>query len=225
MMEGAIFDMDGVLLDNVDYHVEAFRILGEEVGVRLTRGDVNAVMGQKNPDMLKALLRRPLSDQDVRRFSARKEELYRELVAPRLQASRLRGLTSFLDILRSAGRQIGLATSGPVENVDFVLDRLAIRRYFAAAVHGDEVAHGKPEPDCFLLAAERLGLSPLRCTVFEDTVSGIKAALRAGCKCVALSTTHRLPELEQAGPDLIVDDFEGLDLGQLDALWRPRGIP
>lgn len=217
MIQGAIFDMDGVLLDNVSAHLEAFRRFGEEQGKQVSNDDIYAAFGQKNDAMLESILGRKLSDSETQRFGRRKEEIYRELIRPTLADHVVAGLRGFLEQLERAGICMAVATSGPIENVDMVLDELDFRRHFRTIVTGDHVEHGKPHPEAFLKAAEGLSLRPETCVVFEDSPSGVKAALRAGCLCVALTTTHSRSDLEKLGPQLIVDDFRRLDLETLEA--------
>ncbi len=215
MIKGVIFDMDGVLLDNVSAHLEAFRRFGEEQGREVSNEDIYAAFGQKNDAMLASILGRELSDQEVERYGRRKEEIYRSLIRSSLGAHVVRGLPALLDRLRAAGLRMAVATSGPIENVDMVLDGLDLRSHFRTIVTGADVEHGKPHPEAFLEAARRLSLPPETCVVFEDSPSGVKAALRAGCRCVALTTTHRREQLSELGPHLIVDDFRGLELEEL----------
>lgn len=209
-MDGAIFDMDGVLLDNLEYHVRAFLALGQEVGKELTSEEVESVFGQKNWDMLRSLIRPDLSLEEAGRMGDRKEEIYRELISPELRQTVVPGLVSFLHSLGEKNVPVALATSGPPENVDLVLDSLDIRDCFDTIVTGNEVKKGKPDPEAFLTAAASLGLSPETCVVFEDSLSGVRAAIRAGCTCVALATTHTCEELVPENPDRIVDDFREL---------------
>lgn len=212
MIKGAIFDMDGVLLDNVAAHLEAFRRFGEEQGKRVCNEDIYAAFGQKNDAMLESILGRKLSAEEVEQYGRRKEEIYREIIRPTLAAHVVKGLKKLLEELPRAGIRIAVATSGPIENVDMVLDGLDLRSRFESIVTGEHVVHGKPHPEAFLKAAEGLDLPPEACVVFEDSPSGVKAALRAGCLCVALTTTHSRKLLAELGPRLIIDDFTELDL-------------
>jgi beta-phosphoglucomutase len=218
MIKGVIFDMDGVLLDNVEYHLEAFRLFGEEQGKSLTREDVQSVFGRKNWDMLEALLNRRLEKSEADRLADRKEELYRQLVLSELHAAVVSGLPEFLESLAKAELPMALATSGPIENVDMVFDGLGIRSSFHAIVTGDQVKHGKPHPEAFLTAAAFLDLAPEDCVVFEDSVSGVQAALSAGCKCVAVATTHEEEELNALSPDLVIQDFQDFSPDRLQEL-------
>jgi len=218
MIKGVIFDMDGVLLDNVEYHLEAFRLFGEEQGKSLTREDIQSVFGRKNWDMLEALLERRLEKEEADRLADRKEELYRQLIHSEMQEAVVKGLPEFLESLEKEGLPMAVATSGPIENVDMVFDGLGIRSRFSAVVTGDQVQHGKPHPEAFLTAAELLNLPPEDCVVFEDSVSGIKAALSAGSKCVAVATTHEEDEINTLSPHLVIQDFQDFSPDRLQEL-------
>ncbi len=213
MIKGAIFDMDGVLVDNAVYHIRAWRKLGIELGRDLTDEQVRRVFGQRNSEMLKALVDPSLTSDQAARYGERKEIIYRELISPYLTP--VPGLVEFLGDLKTRDFRTAVATSGPNENVDLVMDGLALRRWFDAIVTGSEVAHGKPEPDIFLLAARRLSLEARECVVFEDSTAGIEAALRAGSVCVALATTHSPEALKDYPTFRVIRDFRGLRAADL----------
>jgi beta-phosphoglucomutase len=208
MIQGAIFDMDGVLVDNLSYHVHAWQQFGREMGRDLAERDIRAVFGQRNREMVRKLLGPGLRDEDIPRLTERKEQIYRDCITPDLHP--VPGLHDFLEQLKSAGIRSAVATSGPRVNVDFVLDRLAIRDYFDAIITGAEVTRSKPEPEIFLLAARQLGVEPEHCVVFEDSAAGIEAANRAGSICVALATTHSVEELRGQKVARIIPDFRSL---------------
>ncbi len=218
MIRGAIFDMDGVLLDNLSYHLRAFQQLGREQGCELTQEQIEAVFGRKNDDMLRVLLDRELNRQELDVLADRKEAIYRDLARPDVGRLVVPGLLSFLDRLRGAGLHMAVATSGPRENVNLVFDGLGIGPYFSAVVTGRDVVRGKPHPDAFLLAAARLGLPASDCVVFEDSRSGIQAGLAAGARCVALATTHSATELQDLRPHRIIRDFRELTPQELELL-------
>ncbi|HRR27018.1 MAG TPA: HAD family phosphatase [Acidobacteriota bacterium] len=221
MLEGAIFDMDGVLLDNLEYHLEAFQRLGEELGHPIAWEDIRKVFGRKTEDMLRVLLNRELTSAEAKALERRKEEIYRELIRPTLREHIVPGLEEFLEALSEHGIRMAIATSGPPENVSLVTEELGLGKYFEAVVTGDEVTNGKPHPEAFLRAAEKLRLPSATCVVFEDSLSGVQAALAAGCRCVALTTSHSVEELRDLRPHRIVSDFRGLaveDVLNLDRL-------
>lgn len=217
MIQGAIFDMDGVLVDNLNFHLEAWKTLAEELGQKWTETDIRRSFGRRNREILRTLMGRELTSGEEREYGERKEELYRHLTSPHLRSAVVPGLLEFLSGLKDAGLRAAVATSGPPENARFVLKGLDLEPFFDAVVTGAEVPRSKPEPDIFLLAAERLHLAPSDCVVFEDSSSGIEAARRAGCSCIALATTHRPEELQPLSPFRIVADFTHLSPQQLAA--------
>ncbi len=208
MIEGAIFDMDGVLVDNARYHIRAWQQVGKELGKELAADDIRAVFGQRNREMLSALVGRPFSEEDSERHAQRKEQIYRDMIAPDLKP--VPGLMQFLSDLKDHGIAAAVATSGPQENVELVLKSLRLESFWKAVVTGADVTRSKPAPDIFLLAALRLGLPPDHCVVFEDSTAGIEAAASAGCYCIALSTTHSPEELKSYPTLMIVPDFRSL---------------
>jgi len=208
MYKGVIFDMDGVLVNNLDCHVKAFQQLGREKGVNLTAEQVRSVFGRSTVDMLSAMTGWKIGREEGLELDDRKEKIYREFARPVMREIMVPGLRELLEYFRSASVTMAVASSGPDENVNMVLEELDIKDYFAAVVTASHVRKGKPDPKCFLLAAEGVGVNPSECLVFEDSRSGIQAALAAGCRCVALTTTHSPEEIEDLKPDLIVADFE-----------------
>ncbi len=208
MIEGAIFDMDGVLVDNARYHIRAWQQLGRELGKELAATDIRTVFGQRNREMLSALIGHPFSEEDSGSLAHRKEQIYRDLIAPEITP--VPGLLQFLADLKEHGFTAAVATSGPRENVELVLKSLGLESYWKAVLTGADVSRSKPAPDIFLLAARRLELPASRCVVFEDSTAGIEAAASAGCCCIALSTTHTPEELKSCPALRIVPDFTPL---------------
>jgi beta-phosphoglucomutase family hydrolase len=224
MIEGAIFDMDGVLVDNLDYHLSAWKQLGQELGRTITDAQIQQVFGQRNREMLRALIGKDFSEDKVRQHTLRKEEIYRGLIREFLAEVKVPGLKCLLEGLSEAQFGIALATSGPIENVQLVLEGLSVSSYFREILTGADVSRGKPHPDVFLLAAERLRLPPEECVVFEDSISGVEAALAANCQCIALCTTHSPEELKPLGATLLINDFRKLTVQSLQDLDPGSGV-
>jgi beta-phosphoglucomutase-like phosphatase (HAD superfamily) len=125
-----------------------------------------------------------------------------------------------LNRLRAAAVPCAIASSTPRANIDAVLIRLGLKDVFQAIVSSEDVVHGKPDPEVFLIAAERLHLEPKQAVVFEDAHVGIEAAHAAGMAVIAVATTHSLEELRAA--DLVVRRLDELSIAQVSALL-PRG--
>ena len=218
MIDGAVFDMDGVLVDNVRYHIRAWQQLGRELGKDLSDSAIRRVFGQRNREMIAVLMGRSFSEDEVIGYTGHKEEIYRGIIAPALAPAP--GLTEFLSELKRAAIKTAVATSGPNDNVRFVLERMALGPYFDAVVTGVDVTSSKPAPDIFLLAARRLGLPAERCVVFEDSIAGIEASHKAGSPCIALSTTHPVEELSRTTAFKVIRDFTEIRVSDLRRL-RP----
>ncbi len=211
MIRGALFDMDGVLVDNTPVHVEAFARFCERYGVTDWRGKLAASYGMGNDDILRRLLPPELiRERGIESLAAEKERIYREIYAPSIRP--VAGLRELLERLCAAGTAIAVGSSGPIENVHFVLDRCGIAEYFGFIVSGDRVRHCKPDPEIYLAAAAGLGLAPAECVVFEDAPAGIESARRAGAgRIVALATTLPAERLAATGADRIVADFTRIE--------------
>ena len=232
-MNAFVFDMDGVLADNSDFHVQAWTAYSRQYGRELTVDDIKRRLGFNNREYMRFVLGREPTEAEVTRSTVEKEALYREIYRPHLIAPP--GLLALLEFAKRSGILCGVATSAPDDNVRFTLDGLGIRPYFKEVVDAGQVTHGKPDPEIYLLAAKRLGLAPAQCLVFEDAIAGIQAARAAGMKVVAITTSYPAEVLREHGPDAIIASFEDLAspspatalietlTGQRLALTSPRG--
>lgn len=210
MIEGAIFDMDGVLVDNAAWHIRAFDIFCTRYGIDDWREKLSSAFGMGNDDIMKLIMPEDvIREKGLTELSDEKEAVYREIYRPVMQP--VAGLTDLLEMLHDAGIRCAVGSSGCRANVDFVLDECGIRPFFDVTVNGDMVTRCKPDPEIYLAAAEKLGMDPACCIVFEDAKAGIRAARSAGIGCVvALSTTLPREELRQTEADRIVGDFRDL---------------
>ena len=209
--------MDGVLVNNLEVHREAFAEFFRRYGVERTFDELSRVFGKGNDDIMGELMPREVVERvGIRELGNEKEAIYREIYAPTIVPQP--GLLEFLAESERAGLRAAVGSSGYRANVDFVLDKCNIRRYFMAAVAGDEVTRCKPDPEIYLTAAAKLGLEPSECIVFEDAEAGIEAGKRAGMKVVALATTFDRSFLEKTEADYIIDDFRGLEIERLEEL-------
>jgi len=200
-----LFDMDGVLMNTNPFHRRAWRKFCREMGRRVSEEELRRkVFGWRTEEGI-ANLWGLGGEAQIREMAARKEEIFRTLVADHIEP--MRGLEGFLIRARASGLSLGLATSACRENVEMILDRLGIGGFFGAIVLAEEVGVGKPHPAVFLTAARQLGVKEERCLVIEDSISGVTAAKRAAMACAALTTTHRAAELFEAGADIACRDF------------------
>lgn len=206
--------MDGVLVNNLDIHRQAFAEFFRRYGVERTFDDLSRVFGKGNDDIMGELMPADVVERvGIRELGYEKEAIYREIYAPIITPQP--GLLAFLAEADSTGLRSAVGSSGYRVNVDFVLERCDIERYFSAIVAGDEVTRCKPDPEIYLTAAAKLGLKPSECIVFEDAEAGIEAAKRAGIKVVALATTFSREFLATTDADVIVDDFTQVNVEML----------
>ena len=210
-----IFDMDGTLLDNMGFHFKIWTEFLGSLGVTIDEPTfARRTVGRVNAEILRELVSPDLTDEEVKAYSLIKERLYREAFTPHMKA--VPGLELFLERARRDHIQLALGTTANQDNVAYVLEGLAIARYFPVVVCSEDIRHGKPDPEIFLTAASRLGADPAACLVFEDAPYGLEAAHRAGMQAVALTTTfppERLAHLP--GVRRVVADYTGLDPASL----------
>jgi len=208
----AVFDWDGVVLDSSAAHERAWERLAAEEGRSLFPGFFRRSFGMKNDRVIQELLGWTRDPAQVQRLSLRKEELFREEIR-RNPVQLLPGVRTFLETLRGSGVRCAVGSSTPRANIECVLEPLGLGEFFEAIVTGEDVQRGKPDPEVFLRAAERLRVSPRRCVVFEDAPVGIEAARRAGMKVVGVAGTHPAEALQ--GCDRVVHRLDELDVVEL----------
>jgi beta-phosphoglucomutase len=198
-----IFDMDGVLVDSYHAHFASWRVVAEEVGRPLSEADFASQFGRTNPESIAGYWGEGTFDAErIAALDDLKETAFRRIIAADFPA--MPGAVELIGALDDAGFSIGLGSSGPPENVDLVLDRLDARPLFGAVVTGTDVTRGKPDPQVFLLAAERLDVPPSRCVVIEDAPAGLRAAEAAEMASVGIASTGRSRQ-SLAEADLVVD--------------------
>lgn len=204
-----VFDLDGTLVDNMPWHGQAFDAFVARHGLpAMDMAMRERTDGKRNREIFAMLFGRPLSEAEYAALEDEKEGMYRALSRGRLQP--LRGLVRLLDRLAALGIAAGVATSGPKANVAHTLGELGMGDRFGVIARGDQVEHGKPAPDVFLHAARLLGVDPSECLAFEDAPLGVAAALAAGMRCVAVTSTYAADVFAAAAvpPHAIHADFD-----------------
>jgi beta-phosphoglucomutase len=203
-----IWDVDGTLVDTADLHFHAWERLCRELGRPFSRADFAATFGRRNPEILDYLFGPRFTTQEVADLGFRKEEYYR--AAARQGVSLLPGVRVLLEGLHRAGFLQAIGSSAPRANLDLILGLTQTASLFDAVVSSEDTQCGKPDPQVFLVAAERVRMAPGRCVVVEDAVAGVEAAKAGGMKCIAVTFVGHHPEerLRAAGAELVTPSLE-----------------
>lgn len=212
-----IFDMDGTIVDNMAFHSKSWVTFFKRRGKDIDAEEFfRRTAGRQGKEIMRAYLGEDLPDAENLELNLEKESVYRELYEPHRKT--VAGFDDLIAQARLRGVALAVATAAPNANIEFTLDGLDLRRHFDAVVGAADVARGKPNPDVFLLAAERCGAAPENCIVFEDAPLGVEAARRAGMRAVVLTTT--LPAAAFAEFDNVIhiaSDFSELTIDELFA--------
>jgi beta-phosphoglucomutase len=197
--------MDGTLLDSAEYHWLAWReTLAAETGEPPPYDYFVQTFGQRNDTILRGLYGQAYPLGEIDRVGGAKEARYRELVRER-GVKPLPGVVRWLERLKAAGWGQAVASAAPRLNVEAILAALGIAEYFDAITSAEDVQRGKPDPQVFLLAAERVGAPPACCVVVEDAPAGIEGAHRAGMRAIGVRSSHK--DLQA---DIVVDRLDEL---------------
>jgi beta-phosphoglucomutase family hydrolase len=209
---GAIFDWDGVIINSAAHHEISWERLARENGKSLPENHFKRGFGMKNEVIIPELLGWTTVPVEIRILSLRKEAIYREVIREQ-GITALPGVGQWLHMLREAGIPCVIGSSTHRENITTTLGVLGLEEFFADIVTAEDVKRGKPDPEVFLTAANRIGVEPADSIVFEDALVGIAAAKAAGMRVVAVATTE--PKDKLAHADWVVDQLDELTVAQL----------
>lgn len=194
MLQAVLFDMDGVISDTQKLHAEVESDLLNRYGIRMAPHELTEQFaGVDTAVFFRELFREKSIDADVTEVMEEKRK--RMLDGVRRGITPISGAPELISFFRDNGVKTAVASSSTVEFITLILNSLNMTDRFHALVSGEYVENGKPHPDIFLLAAERVGVAPEDCLVIEDARSGMRAAKSAGMKCVGL-----VPEINNSYP-------------------------
>ncbi|MBN9389929.1 MAG: HAD family phosphatase [Chloroflexi bacterium] len=217
---GVIWDVDGTLLDSGELHFDSWVRLAGDLNKPFTRDDFRATFGRRNPEIIRSLFGEHYSEQEVADLGFQKEEYYR--AAARSGLSLLPGVRELLANLHTAGFKQAIGSSAPRQNIELLMELTGIESYFEAIVGSEDTQRGKPDPQVFQVAAEKLGLDPDRCLVMEDAVAGVEAATAAGMASIAVTFVgHHLDnDLIIAGAKRVVKSLEDVQVDTIVELLK-----
>ena len=206
-LDGVIFDMDGVLCDSEAYICQAAQAMfRDRYGLDVPDDDFLPFVGMGENNYLCGPGRKYGVEVSLPADKVRTYELYLQIIKDRMPP--LPGAVEFLRWLVDQGRKIAVASAADRMKVEGNLRQIGFAEdHFHAVVTGSDVTAHKPDPQCFLMAAERMGLDPKRCCVVEDAISGCRAAKAAGAVCLGLTTSFPEAKLREAGADFIAPDL------------------
>ena len=210
-----VFDMDGTIVDNMAFHTNSWITFFQRRGKDIDADEFfRTTAGRQGKEIIRSHLGEHLQDDEVLTLNMEKESVYRELYGPHRKT--VDGFDALIAHAKQQGVALAVATAAPNANITFTLDGLDLRKHFDVVVGAADVPRGKPHPDVFLLAAERCGVAPEHCIVFEDAPLGVEAARRAGMRCVVLTTTLSADAFTEFDNVVhIASDFSALTIGEL----------
>lgn len=209
-IKAAIFDLDGVVVDTAKYHYLAWKRLAKQYGYDFTEKDNEKFKGvnrMRCMELLAEMAGLKLEQDEMIRLTDMKNSWYVGYISNMGRNEILPGFIEFITEIRDKGYRTALASAS--KNAGIVLDRLEIRKYFDAVVDGRDVQRSKPDPQVFEVAAQRLGLEPEGCVVFEDAQAGIDAAKAVNMTCIGIGDSRVL-----TGTDKVITGFT--DTGLID---------
>ncbi len=209
MTRALIFDMDGVIVDSEPLHLQAYQTVLRDYNVNYSEEDNREFLGRKLYECASVLVARYRLNLTPAELLERKETVLSDLF--RRHASLKPGIEAALLTAAKLELPTGIASSSTSALIALVLETLGVRDYFQAVTSGQEVKNGKPAPDIFLLAGQRLGAKPKNCLVIEDSINGIRAAKSAGMQCVAVPCPATRYQ-DHAEADLRLESLAELDL-------------
>ena len=189
MISGIIFDLDGVIVSTDEFHYQGWQRLADEEGIHFDRAINERLRGVSRMESLAILLERaakPYSPAERETMATRKNEYYRQLLQRITPRDILPGVLPLLAALKQAGLKTAIASSS--RNCPVILERIGLQDEFDAVADGNHIKNSKPDPEIFLLAAQRIGLPPADCLVVEDAEAGVTGALAAGMKVLAVGS-------------------------------------
>lgn len=206
-----IFDMDGTVIDSNEKDFDAWKKVFNEYGVDFEYEEYKKLLGAKSTEIIEKYI--DLNEEETEEFLKKKEKAFNNLVDKKGMDA-MPHIEQVLKIIKASNLKIGLATGAQRNKLDFVLEEVKLKHYFDVLVTADDVKKGKPDPEIFLKALEKLGVSVEEAVIWEDAELGVQAAKNANLKCIAITTTNGSNRgLELA--DVTIDSYENLDVHKL----------
>lgn len=209
MLQAIIFDFNGVIISDEEYHKESWRRFTKKLGYDLSEAELNEnVFGHRETDVFRHLLGKEIDEGEVEKLSRQRNEIVYDLQGKFIPVA---GVVEFVKEVKKANIPLGLATNSRRDYMTRVLKEFNIENYFDVIVTAEDVTIGKPDPQIYIRTAESLKIDPKNILVFEDSQAGISSAKNAEMRIVALTTTH-MKEEALARADKIIHDFTEINI-------------
>lgn len=205
----AIFDMDGVIAHTNPYHAEAFREFFTKYNIPYTDQEFEDHMyGKHNSYIMNYFFKREIPEAECKQLENEKEALFREIYRHHLKP--ITGFLEFLTSLKASGFKTGVATSAPRANLDLIMEGLGFQSQMESILTSENVESHKPNPEVYLKSAANLGVVPKNCVIFEDSYSGVSAAVNAGCHVIGVLSSHTQEQLPPC--EHYIHDYREVDV-------------
>jgi beta-phosphoglucomutase len=210
-----VWDLDGVLVDSGEAHKASWVAMAREWDVPYhAEKDFLATFGRHNTDIINLLW--GVTDASVIQQMAECKEGYFRRAAGTLRP--MPGVVELVDALKKAGWKQGIGSSAPLKNIEVLLQATGLADKMDAIASGDDVSKGKPAPEVFLLALQKLGIEPAHGVVIEDAPTGVQAGKSAGAACIGVANSQHETALKEAGADLVVHSLTEVSVDTMESL-------
>ncbi len=202
MIQAVIFDLDGVIVDTAKYHFLAWKRLADQLHLPFDESTNELLKGVSRRDSFAIILAQAetaMPEEAQEMWCNQKNKWYKEYLYTLTQNDILLGILELLQALQKSDIRVALGSAS--KNSPLILDQLGLSKYFDIVVDGNSVSTAKPNPEVFLVAAERLGVNPVECVVIEDAQSGVQAALAAGMQVIGIGDDKLLGAAHCVLPD------------------------
>lgn len=208
-IKAVIFDLDGVVVSTDDYHYRAWKAMADGEGIYFDREINERLRGVSRMESLEIILEKAekqYTDQEKNQMAEKKNSLYRELLNELTPKDILPGVMKVLEELKENKIKIAIGSSS--KNTPMILEKIGLINYFDAVADGNEIKNSKPDPEVFLLAANKLGIAPEDSLVVEDADAGVEAALAGSMKVLAVGYASSNPKADYKFKDLSLVDIK-----------------
>lgn len=210
MYKAVLFDMDGVIIDSEPVRQKLEKELFKKLGMDVSDEEHQSYVGTTSEGMWQGIKSNHDTPHSIAELIGMEQSNYLSNLEKYDDQYPMPGVIDLIKNLHENGMTLVVASSACMKNIEVVVKKFKLEKYFTKLVSGEEVPKGKPAPDVFLEAAKRINMQADKCIVIEDATNGVAAAKAAGMKCIGISSPHRVPQ-DLSEADLVVDHLSKVD--------------